>query len=301
MFAKEIGFNKQVLDNYVTYADYFYNTFYINKKKKSKKRQIDSPSTELKSIQRWLLANYLCDLPVSNAANGFIKGRGIKRNAQFHLNQPYLLKIDIQNFFPSISQAQVFKSLRLHFDDKNLTLKISKLCSYRRKLPQGAPTSPMLSNIVFKEIDDKITHHCNSRLIVYTRYADDLTFSSNNKTSLVEVYQFVENLLYKNSFRINKTKTQYLSGKGRMSITGININEGRLTIGRGIKRTLRSSLFKIIIEDDHSINHNVVFGYLSFLKDIEPEYYKRIQKYIDKLKLERKLKRMGLGRRVRKR
>ncbi|NVJ47272.1 MAG: RNA-directed DNA polymerase [Cytophagia bacterium] len=199
--------------------------------------------------------------------------------------------------FPSISQKQVFNCLNQHFEDKDLSLKISKLCTFKKKLPQGAPTSPMLSNIVFKEIDEKITHHCNSKLIVYTRYADDLTFSSNNKTSLVEIYPFLEDLLNQHSFYLNKTKTQYLSGKGRMSVTGININEGRLTIGRTIKRRLRSCLYKIIIEQDKSINVNMVMGYLSYIRDIEPEYHKKIQIYIEGLKTEQRLKRLGFGKR----
>ena len=79
-FAKEIGFNQQVLDNYVTFADAHYNTFYIAKKKKNKKRKIDCPSKELKAIQRWILTRYLSSFPVSVRANGFIEGRGIKRN-----------------------------------------------------------------------------------------------------------------------------------------------------------------------------------------------------------------------------
>ncbi len=289
LFAKEIGFNKQMLDNYITFADKYYNTHYIKKKKKGSKREIDAPSNELKSIQRWVMSNYFSSIPISNRANGFIKGRGIKRNAQFHINKSYILAIDIKNFFPSITQGMVYQSLKKHFDDDELTYKLAKLCTYKRRLPQGAPTSPILSNIVFKDIDDEITNFCKVRLVAYSRYADDMVFSSNTKNVLVEIYFFVNRLLKEHSFVINTSKTKYLSGKGRMSITGININAGKLTVNQEIKRNLRSNLYNIIVKKDKSINLNSVLGYMSFIKDIEPDHYYKTKEYIEKLKLKVKV------------
>ena len=274
-----------MLDNYITFADKYYNSYYIKKKKKGAKREIDSPSNELKSIQRWVLTNYFNSIPISNRANGFIKGRGIKRNAQFHLNKSHILAIDVKNFFPSITQGMVYKSLSKHFDDADLTHKLAKLCTYKRRLPQGAPTSPILSNIVFKDIDDEITSFCKVRLVAYSRYADDMVFSSNTKDALLEIYNFVNKLLKNHSFEINTSKTKYLSGKGRMAITGININAGRLTVNKEIKRNLRSNLYNVIIKKDKTININSVLGYLSFIKDIEPDYYDKTKEYIAKLKV----------------
>ena len=289
LFAKEIGFNMQVLDNYITYADNYYNTYYISKKNKSGKRQIDCPSKELKSIQRWVLSNYFNNIPISIRANGFVRGRGIKRNAQFHLKKSFILSIDIKDFFPSISQKRVYEALGKNFGDNELNIKLAKLCTYKRHLPQGAPTSPVLSNIVFKETDDKITSFCNTKFVVYSRYADDLVFSCDAKNVLVETYSFVNSLLAQHSFNINKSKTKYCSGKGKMVITGININEGRLTVKKEIKRILRSKLYHVIIKKNTLINLNSVAGYLSFVRDIEPEYYLKIKDYIKNLKERAKL------------
>ncbi|OYU55696.1 MAG: hypothetical protein CFE25_00105 [Chitinophagaceae bacterium BSSC1] len=285
LFAKEIGFNIQMLDNFVTFADTHYNTFYITKKKKTKKREITSPSKELKSIQRWVLNNYFNEIAISSRANGFIKGRGIKRNAQFHLNKRFILCVDIKDFFPSISQKMVFNALSNVFDDRDLTLKLSKLCTYKRHLPQGAPTSPILSNIVFKDLDELFTTFCNTKLVVYSRYADDLVFSSDTKSSLIEVYSYINEQLIKNGFRINTSKTKYFSGKGRMTVTGINLNEGKLTISQSVKRSVRSQIFRLIVKKDMTINTNSILGYLSFIKDIEPDYHKKLINYIKKLKL----------------
>lgn len=283
-FAKEIGFNQQVLDNYVTFADAHYNTFYIAKKNKVKKRKIDCPSKELKAIQRWVLVNYLNSFPVSARANGFIPERGIKRNAQFHLKKSFLLTVDIKDFFPSISQKQVYQSLQKYFKDKEFSLKLSKVCTFKRFLPQGAPTSPMLSNIVFKEIDDKIAKFCNSKLVVYSRYADDLVFSCDTRSTLTEIYLFVRTLLTQNNFRINESKTKFLSGRGRIVITGININEGKLTVRKEIKRNLRSNIYNLIVKKDKTIKVNSILGYLSFIKDIEPDYHSKLVEYIKRLK-----------------
>lgn len=283
-FAKDIGLNLKMLDNYITYADRYYNTFYIKKKKKGKMREIDCPSRELKAIQRWLLTNYFSDIPVSKRAFGFVKNKGIKHNASLHLNKDYILSIDIKDFFPSISQKKVYESLEKYIDDDNLRMKIAKLCTYKQRLPQGSPTSPILSNITFKEIDDIITSHCNSQLVVYTRYADDLVFSCDTKNTLSEVYSFVNKILAENSFEINKCKTKFLSGKGRMSVTGINLNSGKLTVSRNIKRNLRSALYRYIVNNDKSINVNSLLGYLSFIRDIEPNYYAKTVKYISLLR-----------------
>ncbi len=283
-FAKEIGFNQQVLDNYITYADAHYNTFFIAKRRKTKKRKIDCPSKELKAIQRWILDKYLNDIPVSKRANGFIRNRGIKRNAKLHLKKPFLLIVDIKDFFPSISQKKLYTCLHKHFKDREFSFKLSKVCTYKRYLPQGAPTSPMLSNIVFKDVDDNITKFCNSKLVLYSRYADDLVFSCDTKSSLVETYIYVRKILTENDFRINESKTKFLSGKGRIVITGININEGKLTVRKEIKRNLRSSIHSLLIKKDKTINVNRILGYLSFIKDIEPDYHKKIIEYINKLK-----------------
>lgn len=283
-FSQEIGFNKGVLDNYITFSDCYYNTYSICKRNKSKKRIIESPSKEVKAIQRWVLHNYFETISVSNRANGFVKTRGIKRNASMHLNKKYLLSIDIKDFFTSISQSKVFNVLLKHFSDKKLAFKLSKLCTYKRRLPQGAPTSPILSNIIFNELDDKMSNMCNAKSITYSRYADDLVFSSNIKSVLVDILPIINDLLFANGFLLNTSKTKFFSGKGRMHVTGINLNDGRLTVNSVLKHRVRSQLFHIIVKKDAAINKNQTLGYLSFIKDIEPEYYKKMIKYIECLK-----------------
>tara|TARA_R110002072_G_scaffold301914_2_gene482838 strand:+ start:1046 stop:1921 length:876 start_codon:yes stop_codon:yes gene_type:complete len=278
----EVGLSRSVIENYITFADKHYNTYYLPKKSGGK-RAIDCPGTNLKAIQRWILKNYLNKLEVNKRASGFVEKRGIKRNAMFHLNKRYILTIDIKNFFPSISQRQVFQTLEKQLSDRDFALKIAKICTFKRRLPQGAPTSPALSNLVFKEIDDEIMKYCNSELITYSRYADDMTFSSDNKHSLQLAYKFVNDLLYKSGFNINTKKTRYLSGKGNMSVTGVNINKGIPKVKSQLKKQIRAELHHYIIKEE-KVNLRRLAGYISFVSSIEDDYNEKIKKYIENLK-----------------
>lgn len=278
----EVGLSRSVIENYITFADKHYNTYYLPKKSGGK-RTIDCPGANLKTIQRWILKNHLNKLEVNKRASGFVEKRGIKRNAMFHINKRYLLTIDILNFFPSISQKQVFKTLDEQLSDRDFAIKISKICTFKRRLPQGAPTSPVLSNLVFKKIDDEIMKYCNSELITYSRYADDMTFSSDNKHSLQFAYRFVNDLLYKEGFNINTKKTRYLSGKGNMSVTGVSINNGVPKAKSKLKRQIRTELHHYIIKEE-KIDLRRLAGYVSFVSSIEDDYKEKIRKYIENLK-----------------
>lgn len=281
----DVGLSRSVIENYITFADKHYNTYYQHKKSGGK-RVIDCPGANLKAIQRWILKNHLNKLEVNKRANGFVEKRGIKRNAMFHLNKRYLLTIDIINFFTSISQKQVFETLKEQLSDKDFAIKIAKICTFKRRLPQGAPTSPVLSNLIFKKIDDEIMKYCNSNLITYSRYADDMTFSSDNKHSLQLAYKFVNELLYKNGFNINKKKTRYISGKGNMSVTGVNINKGVPKVKSKLKRQIRAELHHYIIKEE-KIDLRRLAGNISFISSIEDDYRKKIIKYIENLKLKK--------------
>jgi DNA-binding XRE family transcriptional regulator len=119
-FAKEIGLNRQQLNNIINFSDKFYNSYYMEKKKKGETRPIDCPNAQLKTIQRWLLRNFFENIKVNFRANGFIKKRGIKRNAQFHRDMKFILCMDIKNFFSSIKIKDIYRILREEINDTEL-------------------------------------------------------------------------------------------------------------------------------------------------------------------------------------
>lgn len=272
-----IGINQRELNNIVNYSDTFYQSYYI--RQRNKKRYIDSPNAQLKAIQRWVLVRLFNEFNFDQRATGFIKNRGIKTNAKFHVNKKYILCMDILNFFPSIKKEMVFAALRKKYPDTELAYKLSKLCTFNNRLPQGAPTSPALSNLVFTPIDEKIKTLCNKKLVNYSRYADDLTFSSDNKQILINMISSISHVLFQYGFLLNKKKTRIRSGKHRITVTGLIINSGKPTVGQSVKRDIRAKLYNLIIKEDKSINKKELMGLIAFARDIEPDYYKKLVQY----------------------
>ena len=262
-------------------SDKLYKVFEIPKKS-GKLREIESPNQELKGIQRWILDNFLANMPLPDCVNGFRENRDIKRNATMHKDYKYILCFDIQDFFPSINYYQI-KSVFDLICDNDCAEILAKINSYKNRLPQGAVCSPMLSNLVFASVDAKIEILCNQMRIQYTRYADDLTFSTNNKDRLIAIKTKVENIITDCGYEINTDKSRFMSGKGPMIVTGIIVNNRKLSIGKKRKKILRAQLNnyirKGIVDDEKSI-----LGMLSFIRYIEPEKYKSIKNYVEKLK-----------------
>lgn len=248
-------FNAEHFSHLVGYQEYFvlqlsnsknaYKEFKIPKRNGSM-RTIDEPLPSLKEIQDWILQNIL--MPVSSAkvspfAKAFIKGQNIRDNAKFHRNQDKLICLDIKDFFPSVNYKQVFHLFREFGYSKKVSTLLSRLCTYRWCLPQGAPTSPMLSNMIFYGIDRSISNYCLERKIRFTRYADDLTFSGNLMKSS-EVIPFVRKILSKNGFKLNNNKTKVI-GRGRcQEVTGITVNS-KLQAARRYRMKIRQEVYYI--------------------------------------------------------
>jgi retron-type reverse transcriptase len=119
---------------------------------------------------------------------------------------------------------------------------LAKLCCLNEALPQGAPTSPAISNLVMKDFDNILGQWCNDREITYTRYCDDLTFSSDKP--LGAVYKKAKSMLFKFGFEINEKKTRFIKNTNRQSVTGITVNE-KLSVSRDYKRSLRAELHAV--------------------------------------------------------
>lgn len=149
----------------------FYRHYQIAKKNGGF-RQISEPLPSLKEIQRWILDNILINIETSAYAKAYIKKKSIKDNARFHKKQKIVLSLDIKNFFNSISSDKIFDVFwKLGYKD-DVAVMLTNLCCLNGSLPQGAPTSPMLSNIVLKDFDDEIASYTLERKIRYTRYAE---------------------------------------------------------------------------------------------------------------------------------
>lgn len=267
---------------------------YTIPKRTSGHRVIAQPSKELKIYQRKFLE--MQQFPIHDAAVAYRKGLSIKDNANLHKNNRYLLKIDLENFFNSISSSlfwQVWeKTLPLpnHNDKVVLTNLLfwspSKKSDGQLVLSVGAPTSPMMSNFFMYPFDCLISAICKEKNIVYTRYADDLTFSTKNKGVLFDIPNVVQknlSLLFSNAIRINRKKTKFSSMAHNRHITGITINNGGcLSLGRDRKRYIKHIVHQFSngqLEEDKILN---LKGILSFARHIEPSFIESLEKKYSK-------------------
>ena len=241
-----VGYDYSYLVAVSNSASYFYKHYEIPKRRGGT-RPIDEPLPSLKEIQRWVLGNILVpasSFMVSPVAKAFMPGKSLRENARFHRGRKKVVALDISDFFPSIGFGAVYGAFEEMGYDKAVAVMLAKLCTFRKCLPQGAPTSPMLSNMVFKRLDDHIFHYCRKRGIQYTRYADDLTFSGDdiNTNHLVS---YVKMLLATRQFVLNEEKTKVMSQGRRQNVTGVVVNE-KLQVPRVYRDKIRQEVYYCI-------------------------------------------------------
>lgn len=217
-----VGYRKEYLKKAAFHAQYFYRDFEITKKN-GKKRPISEPLPSLMEIQHWILKEILYKLPVSPFAKAYKPNVSLIENLKFHKNQPKVFTLDLENFFPSIRIEEIQKLFTELGYSKNVSNLLAHLCTRDNRLPQGAPTSPYLSNLIFKDLDLDISDYCKQHKIRYTRYADDLSFSGDFDEK--KLLHLVVQTLEKKDFKINTSKTKLMTPDRRQTVTGIVVNE----------------------------------------------------------------------------
>lgn len=260
-----------------------YVSFSIPKKDGSL-REINAPCMALKTIQRWILQDILYKVRVSQYSFGFKRsndGLPLVQCAERHRSNLYILKMDLKDFYPSIRREKIFNQfLQLGYNTYASNL-LTNICTLHGKLPQGAVTSPYLANLVCYRMDIRIAGYCNKRDITYTRYADDLTFSSDNRDVLRNIHGMVKKIVESEGFFINQKKTQFLTPKVHKKVIGVTVNDGLIKAPKELKRGVRAMIHYEIISGDYSSNDKIR-GYISYIDSIEKNYKKRIIKYITK-------------------
>jgi len=177
----------------------------------------------LKVIQWWILDNILRNVELPENIMGFVRGRGIHANANFHVGANNILNMDLKDFFPSVSIERVRSSFQSLGYDEVVANQLSEICTLDDCLPQGAPTSPSLANIAALELDRSLIDFARECRIKYTRYADDLTFSSKEFIS-EEFKDGIVSRIDNCGFSINKRKTRFCGHGGRMEVTSLVVN-----------------------------------------------------------------------------
>jgi retron-type reverse transcriptase len=240
-----------------------YKSFKI-KKKTGGERLISAPMPRLKALQRWILENVLDKVPLHAAAHGFRHERSIVTNATPHAGSSVVVNLDLKDFFPSIRYGRTKGLFRwLGYSEEVATI-FALVCTAPevdevvldgtrwfvatsvRRLPQGAPTSPAITNVLCDRLDRRITHAATVLGFTYTRYADDLSFSAKPGTTpdVGKLLRRVKWLVEKDGLEVHPKKTRVLRRGRRQEVTGLTVN-AKTAVPRETLRRFRAVLFQI--------------------------------------------------------
>lgn len=285
----------------------------------SQYRTICAPSPSLMKAQRWITQNILTHVPAHNCSVAFSKGDSLYKAVEPHCQAKWLVKIDVQSFFESITESTVYRLFdRLGFEPL-VAFEMARLCTrdqqdtqhkedqpqdyslalpyvieaYTRSvqghLPQGAPTSPMLANLVCRELDERLAAIAEEKDLNYTRYADDITFSSSDPKFGREMAKALIQLVYREfarqGLRPNTAKTTVVPPSARKIVLGLSVEEETPRLARHFKDMLRQHIHYLTHPDVGPIRHararkfasvaglrHHVSGLLSYAAQIETDW-----------------------------
>lgn len=239
---KDLGFSAKTLYGLSNSLEKHYHTVYLPKSDGSK-RKLSVPDLILKLVQKSIADNILIQYPISKYAKAYKQGSSIQKNARPHVGKKKILKLDIEGFFDHILYSRVKDTV--FYEEKyseSIRILLTMLCYYNDSLPQGAPTSPAITNIIMYDFDETVGTFCNEKNIAYTRYCDDMTFSGCFDER--GIISFVKGELRKLGLFLKNRKTAVISASKRQVVTGIVVNE-KMNVTKDYKKTIRQEIYYI--------------------------------------------------------
>lgn len=251
---------------YVKKPDSYYETFEIPQKN-GDTRTICAPSGDLKSLQT-RLANALWEHQKSirtstnnrpNISHAFEKEKSIITNAKVHRNKRFVLNMDLESFFDSFHFGRVqgfFEKSKDFLLPREVSIIIAQIACYNGRLPQGAPSSPIITNLLCQILDMRLLKIAKKYKLDYTRYADDLTFSTNNRNFLDNHEAFIKEIsavISKAGFTINEKKTRLLYRDSRQEVTGLVVNK-KINVNRIYVRKTKAMAHQLYTTGEFTID-----------------------------------------------
>lgn len=259
-----LGISLQLIERLRNNPSRFYRTFELPKKGGGK-RVIKSPRSFLKVPQSFLSDYVLTELKVHETVHSYKAGAGIISNASQHCGRGFLASIDIKDFFGSINRDRLDHCLRKNGFTKASRNLVLDLCMLDNGLPQGAPSSPILSNAFLFDFDKFINNYCIPRNMNYTRYADDICISGDSKVQIQKVLSLCERLLISDfGLSLRSDKTRIASRFSQQRVTGVVVNERPLP-PRQFRRRVRAMIHNAQINGTTKEEKRKLLGYVSYL------------------------------------
>lgn len=282
-----LGMPADLVDRLANGASHLYKTYTVPKRNGGT-RTIHHPARALKGVQRWLAANVISDWPVHQAAKAYREGVSIFDNAALHSKSRYLLRMDFSGFFESIQEDDVRRYIAGSSTQSSSWSPADidafcNICLRFGRLTIGAPTSPSLANALCYELDRRLEYLCAGKGVTYSRYADDLFFSTAQSNVLAEVEKDVGSIVaalqVPAHLSLNADKTRHSSKKGARHVTGIVLgSDGKPYIGRHLKRRIRAMIHtydSLSVKEQASLS-----GLLAYAIGLDPDFKNSlIEKY----------------------
>ncbi len=303
---------------YILNIEKAYISFQIPKKNGGQ-RTIKSPSKNLKIIQKKLSYILTISSSLSKSAHGFIREKSIVTNAKLHVNKKWVLNFDLKDYFNQFNQGRVIGFFRSFYKFNNEVIgTLVAICCYENTLPQGAPTSPILTNILTYNLDKQMSTLCKKNKYFYSRYVDDITISTDKQQfqksfiyydndEKLQIGTSINKILESTNFETNPAKTRLRISYQNQTVTGITVNE-KLNINRKYIRKIRAILHNLKVNDDETaqkifdktyyIKHskdakknnkyNIVKGMIEFVAQVkgrEDNIFKKLANSFNKLEL----------------
>ena len=270
------------MDRIILTPWFYYDVYYNGK------RTIYVPSAALKKVQRFIMRKYFKQhwTPLS-----------VKDAASVHCGKKWLMKLDIKDFFNSITEEQIKEVLNRYVDDYNYVINGSRevsdveqvfsICTINGKLPTGAPTSPYIANLLLKDFDYDIEGFCYQYGVAYSRHLDDLFFSTDNPQYILSLTELEVLKLFKEmGFWVNAEKIKYISSNKHQQVLGLGVNNQQPVLTKEDKRKYRAYFYNLLFPLKYSKKKNYeehekeLLGHLAYIKSVDEDYYVRISFYI---------------------
>jgi len=263
-----------VLRNVAATAEAFYHPY-----RNRKGRLIDKPIGLLKVVQSRVQHNILAALPMPESIHGGVRGKSPLTNASMHIGSNTVLRMDVRDFYPHITNRHVFTVLRRLGCSEGVSHVLTKLTTRNGHLPVGAPTSTTLANLVLDTVDEVIRERCAQRGLTFTRYVDDIAIGGDRPELLIAL---VVKVLREHDFKIAHRKTVIMRVHHRQVVTGLVINGGmRPRVPADRLQNVRAEIYYASFLDgpERLRAEDRIRSTLAWLQTVSPRQAKRLDKY----------------------
>lgn len=259
-----LGYDFKNLENIAKKAGRYYKPY--TQIVKGKSRLIDRPVGQLKIIQKLILKRILIAIPLPLTMLGGVKGRSIKENASYHTKQAQVITLDLRDCFPKTNDKEVFAVYKRYGCSDEIASLLTKLTTFQHRLPQGAPTSSMLVNLVLLPLHQQIEGLAKEKGLNFTIYVDDITISGNNA---VDVIGEIIDLIHENGYGVRRHKIRYMPANTQQIVTGLVVNK-RVGVPKSKKQQIIQDIMQL--SDSVSVDEQKIkslLGSIAYVKSID--------------------------------